>query len=139
MAEQSSAQASFLDRLSERIEDTMGVKAVFGQPIERDGTIVVPVAKARWGIGGGQGPGAGEAPKRPGGGGGGGTISPLGFIELTEGYAKFRPIRSSPLMILAGTLLGLSLLRAVVALVRPSPRRRLALFGPRHRKLVTMW
>src|SRR5829696_4917048 len=47
----------FLGRLAERVGAQANVKAVFGEPIERDGLVVVPVAKVRWGFGGGAGSG----------------------------------------------------------------------------------
>ena len=46
-------------RLVERLADKLGSSAhstaVFGEPVERDGVTVIPVAKARWGFGGGGG------------------------------------------------------------------------------------
>jgi len=70
------------DKLMASLADKLGkgarAAAVFGEPVERDGVTVIPVAKARWGFGGGTGtdgraagtaeaaggesPGGGEAP-----------------------------------------------------------------------------
>ena len=61
-----------------------------GQPVERSGVTVIPVAKATWGFGGGSG---GEAGKEGAGGGGGGFVAPLGYIEVRESGAKFKRIR----------------------------------------------
>src|SRR5689334_15864074 len=104
MADLQMPQASFLDRLAENIEQTTGAKAVFGEPIERDNVTVIPVASARWGVGGGMGSRLrkeGESPVSGTGGGGGGVMSPMGFIEVCQGAAKFKPIRNPQLMILA--------------------------------------
>ncbi len=35
------------DRIMDRVRDLVGVEHVFGTPIERDGTTVIPVAKIR--------------------------------------------------------------------------------------------
>jgi uncharacterized spore protein YtfJ len=52
---------------------------------------VIPVARATWGFGGGTGTRP-EAEGEGEGGGGGGSTSPVGFIELRDGRASFRPI-----------------------------------------------
>jgi uncharacterized spore protein YtfJ len=116
MADLQLPQATFLDRLSEKIDQTVGAKAVFGTPIERDGTTVIPVARARWGLGGGVGTRAmkeGQGPQTGTGGGGGGVMAPLGFIEICEGRAAFRPIRDRRLLVLAGTALGVACINAL--------------------------
>jgi uncharacterized spore protein YtfJ len=138
MAELEIPQATFLDRLSEKVEQTMGAKAVFGTPIERNGTTVIPVAKARWGIGGGMGTRQvreQQGPQSGTGGGGGGVISPLGFIEVVQGCATFKPIRNPSLMIMAGTVLGLAALRAFGSIGKSAvrPRRRSFRLGRRRR------
>jgi hypothetical protein len=52
--------------------------------------------------------------KEDGAGGGGGVqVSPVGFIEITNKQANFRPIRSvSPARIIMGSIFSLLLLRA---------------------------
>ena len=93
------------DELLKRIGQTVGDKAkastVFGEPVERAGVTVIPVAKARFAFGGGGGEGARGGQEGSGGGGGGGAlVSPVGYIELREGKAQFRRI-SSPADVLA--------------------------------------
>ena len=39
--------------LADRVGLKAGAHAVFGQPVEREGITVIPVAKVRWGFGGG--------------------------------------------------------------------------------------
>ena len=85
------------DKLLERVAKTIGEKAmvstVFGEPVERKGITVIPVAKARFGFGGGGGVGGREGQEGSGGGGGGGAaVSPLGYIEVRDGGAEFRRI-----------------------------------------------
>jgi uncharacterized spore protein YtfJ len=84
------ASPDFLERLAERVGLASQARAVFGEPVERDGITVIPVAKARWGFGGGSGD---NAEGRGVGGGGGGGVTPLGYIELRDGSARFKRIR----------------------------------------------
>ena len=65
-------------------------KAVYAHPVEHDGVTVIPVAKLKWGFGGGSGRKQG---KRGKGGGGGLQNAPLGYIEIKDGQAEFKPIR----------------------------------------------
>jgi uncharacterized spore protein YtfJ len=48
----------FVERMVERIGGKASVGAVFGHPIQRGGVTIIPVAKVRWGFGGGAGSGA---------------------------------------------------------------------------------
>ena len=81
--------------LFERLAEKLGVAAssttIFGEAVERDGVTVIPVAKARWGLGGGGGhrrTGANEGM----GGVGGVIVNPVGYIEIRAGESRFRPI-----------------------------------------------
>ena len=44
-----------VQELLSRATDTVTVKKVYGDPIERDGALVIPVARVRGGAGGGAG------------------------------------------------------------------------------------
>jgi hypothetical protein len=81
--------ATIVERLASRLGVRAEAEAVFGAPVEREGVTVIPVARVRTGFGGGGGTGpAGKGE----GGGGGVSASALGYIEMTEGRADFRPI-----------------------------------------------
>ena len=43
----------FLTNIAEKLGAAAKVSLVFGEPVERDGVTVIPVAKSRWGFGGG--------------------------------------------------------------------------------------
>lgn len=81
--------SDLLQRLAESIQVHANAKQVYGEPVERDGTTIIPVARVQWGFGGG---GIGRGPVERGGGGGGAQAIPTGFIELKKGVAEFRPI-----------------------------------------------
>jgi uncharacterized spore protein YtfJ len=86
---------SFVDKLAERIGSRAGTAAVYAEPVERDGVTVIGVARVRWGFGGGGGTGTTkESGEGSGSGGGGGvSVTPMGFIEMKNGAAEYRPIR----------------------------------------------
>jgi uncharacterized spore protein YtfJ len=135
----------FIERMAERVGGKASVRAVFGDPIERDGLTIIPVAKVRWGFGGGaggpiaMGPGspagspfsdraAGDEAARStdaagagSGGGGGVTADPVGFLEIGPDGATFRPISPampSPGFLLAAGATAALVLRAVAKLIR---------------------
>ena len=105
-------RGGFLVELAERTGASAGAQVAFGEPVEHDGVVVIPVAKARWGFGAGSGGGRRGSGKRGEGGGGGIAVSPVGYIELRDGRARFRPVFDAttlaPLALAAGA--GLLLL-----------------------------
>ncbi|MEO8540842.1 MAG: spore germination protein GerW family protein [bacterium] len=107
-----------VEQLASKVGMHAGASAVFGDPIEREGITVVPVAKIRWGFGGGSGRGIDEGSETgeigEGAGGGGGVMaSPLGFIEISEGRAEFRrttdPTSAVPIIVASGVAAWLCL------------------------------
>jgi len=97
-----------VQRLAEKMGASARASAVFGEPIEREGVTVIPVARSRWGFGGGSGTQAGE---QGGGGGGGSMVSPIGYIEVRASGAEFKPIRDPRLIgVAVGATLGLAAL-----------------------------
>src|SRR4029077_8158 len=85
-------EPNLIERIAQSIH--ADAKQVYGEPVERDGTTIIPVARVQWGFGGGGwGRGAGERGGGGGGGGGGGVrATPAGYIELRDGTSRFRPI-----------------------------------------------
>ena len=92
--QQPSKAVQFIGGIAEKLGVTAKAATIFGEPVERDGITIIPVAKARWGFGGG----AGRRKDEDGAGGGGGVqVVPVGYIELKNGEAQFRAIRTLPL------------------------------------------
>ena len=105
------AMSDLLERLAQQIQVNANAKQVYGEPVERDGTTIIPVAKVQWGFGGG---GIGRGAAERGGGGGGARAYPTGFIELRDGKAEFRPIQdpmATALIATAGLLAGMFLVK----------------------------
>jgi uncharacterized spore protein YtfJ len=104
-----------------RVRDVATVRQVFGEPIERDGTLVVPVARIRGGGGGGSGTdGASGAPTTRQGWGGGFGIDarPLGVYVIREGMVSGQPavdvtriVVQAQLVAVAGLIVARSFIR----------------------------
>jgi uncharacterized spore protein YtfJ len=111
--------STFIERLADKVGARAGTTSVYAEPVERDGVVVIPVAKVRWGFGGGWG-GKGSD-ERGAGGGGGMRASPVGYVEIRQGRAEFRPIRDPaawvPLMV-AGAFTSWLVVRALQRLFR---------------------
>jgi len=94
----SRASDTLVNGLAGRIGLHANAAAVFGEPVQEAGITVIPVAKVRWGFGGGSGTDASGKDGSPGvdhgsGGGGGIMASPVGFIEISEDGAYFHRVK----------------------------------------------
>lgn len=127
-----SARAAADDRLTslaQRVGASVTAGAVFGEAVEREGVTVIPVARMRWGFGGGFGEvqaehaaGDGEGRRPPGGSGGGGgaMATPMGFIEVRDGHARYKPLRDPLRLGLAAAILPASAASAALVVVLAS-------------------
>jgi len=98
-------ERSFVEGLAYQLGMTANARHIYGEPVERDGVTVIPVAQAAYGFGGGSGKGKkenGEAGEGSGGGGGA-MLMPVGYIEIKNGQTRFRPTRD-PLALLPAIL-----------------------------------
>ena len=123
MTTTSQDDARLLDALREMV-DGATARRVFGEPINQDGSIVLPVAKVSGGAGGGTGTGS-EADGREGGGTGGGvglSATPLGVFVIRDGRASWRPAIDVNRIVLGGQLVAVAALLVLRALVKA--RRR---------------
>ncbi len=107
--------ADLLERVADKIGMHVGARAVFGEPVERDGVTVIPVAQTIIGTGAGSGSSSNE---EVGAGGGGGALSrPLGYIEISGGGARYVPLQPSwlnPGALVATVIVVLIVSRALV-------------------------
>ncbi len=73
--------------------DVLTVRRVFGEPIEREGVTVIPVARIRgaWGGGSGPSPTDADAAATGLGGGGGHSASPAGVYVIKDGTVRWLP------------------------------------------------
>src|SRR5258707_10017732 len=116
--------AEVLERLAEKLGSKASVSAVFGEPVARAGITIIPVARVGFGFGAGAGSGRKQAEVAQGGGGGGGaSAAPVGYIEIKDGNAVFKPIRD-PLVDVVVPLATLVAGFAAPRMVRRLLRRR---------------
>lgn len=110
--------------------ERLGASAVFGEPTNQNGVVVIPVAQVQMGFGYGGGYGrapeaspaseaASEASSGGGtGGGAGGRTIPRGFIQITADEVKFQPITDETRIPIAGILMVAWIVFWVMATVR---------------------
>jgi uncharacterized spore protein YtfJ len=125
-------QEGLVEHLAEQLTSS-NVRTVFGDPVDRKGTTVIPVATVRYGFGGGTGRKTAKDRERGQegmGGGAGVQVSPVGFIQMTDGEVKFRRIpRAAGLLRLLGLGLGALLLANGISDVLRRRRIRGAIAG----------
>jgi uncharacterized spore protein YtfJ len=95
------------DEILTRVGDQLSVRRVFGEPVERDGLVVIPVAVALGGGGGGSGP-----DEQGSGGGLGGMVRGIGVYSIRDGQVRFIPAVDTTALAAMGVLLAGLVLRA---------------------------
>jgi uncharacterized spore protein YtfJ len=104
----------YFDNIEQVLSSSANVKIVFGDPISVQEKTIIPVARVRYGFGGGMGSGprrsGDEQRLGEGGGGGGGVIAqPVGVVEVSAAGTKFIPVHSRKRMVavaVAGFIAG---------------------------------
>lgn len=118
-----------------RAQDVLTVRRVFGEPIERNGVMIVPVV--RFAAGGGAGSGEG-GPGRDGGlggerGSGGGyglKVIPAGVFVIRDGGVRWRPAVDVNRVVLGGQLVVVVALLTLRLYMKLRARRAAAQPGP---------
>jgi uncharacterized spore protein YtfJ len=105
-----------------RAADAAHVHRVFGEPIERAGVTIIPVASVRGGAGGGGG--RGHNPKQEDGEGEGAgagygfTARPAGVFVIRGDQVDWRPALDVGKVILGGQLVAVTLLLVLRSILR---------------------
>ena len=110
------------------ITDSSSVRRVFGEPIERNGILIIPVASIRGAFGGGEGAtaptrGAESPAPTSWGGGGAWSASPAGTYVLKNGEMSWVPAVDANRSILLGCLTGMVALLVIRSVVRTIVKR----------------
>jgi uncharacterized spore protein YtfJ len=100
--------------------DVLTVKQVYGEPIERDGVLIIPAAKVAGGGGGGSGPA--EGPEGGTGGGFGMQARPAGVFVIKDGQVEWQPALDVNRVILGGQIVAIVLLLTIRAIARARAR-----------------
>ena len=114
--------SDIFSNISERLRSSATVKTVYGEQIEFEDKIIIPVAKVRYGFGAGGGSGtarseeATEGATGEGYGGGGGVeVTPIGIIEITADETRYisleGPQRVIKAVVIATIIIGFFLWR----------------------------
>jgi uncharacterized spore protein YtfJ len=91
-----------------RAGDHLSVRQVFGEPVEHQGILVIPVAMAVGGGGGGSGPGDQGA-----GSGFGGIVRGIGAYTVKDGQVRYVPAVDTVALAVVALLLARTITRAV--------------------------
>ena len=118
-------------RLLAQARDVMTVKQVYGEPIEKDGVTILPVAKVMGGGGGGsssrRGGEDGNEPAPGGadaGGGFGFRAKPAGVYVIKDGNVSWQPAMDLNRVILGGQLVAIVLFFVIRSIVGVLARNR---------------
>lgn len=104
-----------IQELLHSLVDRAGARTIYGEPITAEGKTVLPVARIRYGFGGGSGK------DQSFGGGGGFHGRPVGVVEITRETTRFIPIvenRKIALAVGIGICLGLLIARKRVRVIQ---------------------
>ena len=111
-----------IQELLAHARDTMTVKQVFGEPYEKDGVTVIPVAAVGGGGGGGSGEQMGEG--KGGGGGFGMAARPAGVYVIKGGEVKWIPALNINRVIMGGQIVGVIALLTLRTIVKAIARAK---------------
>ena len=98
-------------------QDALTVKRVFGDPYERNGVTVIPVAKVQGGAGGGDGEGP-EGQGRGSGSGFGVIARPVGAFVIRGDEMTWRPAIDLNRIVLGGQIVAIIALLTIRAIVK---------------------
>lgn len=101
-----------VDEMLQGVRDAITVKRVYGEPIERDGTTIIPAARLRGGGGGG-----GDNAQN-GGGGFGITARPVGAYVVRNGEVTWQPAVDVSRIAVGGQIVAAIALLVVFMLLR---------------------
>jgi uncharacterized spore protein YtfJ len=109
-----------VNQLMEQTRDALTVTRLFGEPHDRNGATVIPVAVVRGGGGGGQGEGSGPEGVGTGSGSGGGfglAAKPAGVYVIEGNRVSWRPAVDVNRIVVGGQIVmivALLVLRSVL-------------------------
>ncbi|MGD9702023.1 MAG: sporulation protein [Acidimicrobiia bacterium] len=107
--------------LLQQTRDALTVKRVFGDPYERDGVTVIPVAAVRGGGGGGQGEGGTPDGAGTGSGSGGGfgiAAKPAGVYVIDGTTVGWKPAIDVNRIVIGGQVVGVVALLVLRSIMR---------------------
>jgi uncharacterized spore protein YtfJ len=107
-----------VDEMLTGVRDALTVKRVYGDPIERDGVLVIPAAKVSGGGGGG------ADSENNGGGGFGISAKPAGAWIIRNGEVEWEPAIDATRIATLGMLVAIVFLWTVRSIGKANARAR---------------
>jgi uncharacterized spore protein YtfJ len=102
--------------------DAVTVHRVYGDPIERDGVMIIPAAAVMGGVGFGGGEDGNGA--HGAGGGSGINARPVGVYKIVDGKVTWEPAIDLTRVIVGGQIVAIAFLLMVGSVLRKRRRRR---------------
>jgi uncharacterized spore protein YtfJ len=109
-----------VDEMLTGARDAMTVKRVYGDPIERDGILVIPAAKVMGGGGGG-----GDA-ENNGGGGFGIKATPAGAWIIRDGQVAWEPAVDATRIVTLGMIVAIVFFWSIRSMAKSRDKARIA-------------
>jgi len=109
-----------VDEMLTGARDAMTVKRVYGDPVERDGILLIPAAKVTGGAGGG-----GDSDNN-GGGGFGIRARPAGAWIIREGEVTWEPAVDATRIATMGMLVAIVFLLTIRSIAKAQAKARMA-------------
>jgi len=110
-------------RVLDQFVEAASVRRAFGEPTERDGAVVIPVARVFGGAGGGEGGRTVPREEQGAGGGLGLLVSPTGVFVLKDGKVSWQPAVDVNRIVLGGQIVAVIALLTVRSVLRRRSRR----------------
>ncbi len=101
-----------VDEMIQGARDAMSVQRVYGEPIERDGALIIPAAKVRGGGGGG------ADAENNAGGGFGLTAKPVGVYVVAGGHVRWEPAIDVNRIVLGAQIAGVIIALVIGSVLR---------------------
>ncbi len=105
-----------LPELANAARDLLSAKRVYGEPVERDGVVVIPAAEVYGGGGGGVDEGS-DLPVRQGLGFGG-IARPVGAFVIRDGQVTWKPVVDATWLSLIAAVTVVSLAKVLVRIAK---------------------
>jgi uncharacterized spore protein YtfJ len=105
-----------------KMQDTVTVKRVYGEPYEKNGVTIIPTADVSGG--GGAGGGKGSDDSEGGGGGFGVSARPAGVWVVKGDDVEWKPSIDVTKIVLRGQVVGIFFLLAIRAFAKRRRRRK---------------
>jgi len=111
-----------VDEMLTGARDALTVKRVYGDPIERDGMLVIPAANV---VGGGGGGGGGDQ-ENNGGGGFGLSATPAGAWIIRDGEVEWEPAVDATRIATLGMIVAIIFLWTIRSIAKAQAKARIA-------------